>query len=61
MKALKSSLAQRLLANPESWEQLRQVIVEATSAKPSRSVVTVQEAKSCAVQRYIAIVVPKAV
>ncbi|MCD2513256.1 hypothetical protein [Comamonas endophytica] len=60
MKALKSPLAKSLLANPESREQLRRVTVEATSAKASRSVVTVREAKSSTVKRYVATIVPKA-
>jgi hypothetical protein len=60
MKALKSPLAKRILANPESREQLRKVTVEVNAASASRSYVTVKQASSSTTQRYVAQVVPKA-
>lgn len=60
MKALKSPLAKRILANPESREQLRQVIAEVSAAGASRSQVTVKQASSSVTQRYVAQIVPKA-
>lgn len=60
MKALKSSLAKRILANPESREQLRKVTVEVNAASASRNYVTVKQSSSSTTQRYVAQVVPKA-
>lgn len=61
MKALKSPLAKRILADPESRAQLRQVTAEVTASGASHRYVTVKQASSStASQRYVARVVPKA-
>lgn len=62
MKALKSELAKRVLADPRAREQLREVAVGESSAREGRAygIIVLHDSRGRVHRRLTATVVPKA-